>query len=451
MTTSRLRTAWATALLLVTVGMVVGITSTPSQAATYRQVARRTVAPGVVFTRLFESRPRNRIFVLTVDLSRPASLDMALAARRVGGFEKTSSMAARHGAVAAVNGDFAMWWGRPAHAFADDGSLKFTSMMQVGAQLAVSRDERNEYLGPAASRIRAHLPGRTTPLTVTRWNAGDPSGGKVAGYSSPGVTTSPDRTCGARLRAAGRLRWTSGKRAVIRTYRVRAVQCGSGLPTARSVVLAAARSTAAARRLKALRPGRTVTLSWTMGWPDVHATIGGVPVLVSGGRSVAPGKCSSYFCDRNPRTGIGFTPDGRVLLVVVDGRQPGWSNGMTLRGFGNLFVSLGADRALNLDGGGSSTMVVDGAVVNRPSDYSGERAVSSSVLVLPGADSNDPAFRSSPGSEPPPVGGGSASAAIRDAGSTGGMIDALERGVFGAAPSLPAGSATALRALRRNA
>ena len=75
----------------------------------------------------------------------------------------------------------------------------------------------------------------------------------------------------------------------------------------------------------------------------------------------------------HPRTAVGVAPDNRKLfLVVVDGRQPGYSEGMTLEELAELFRDLGAVHALNLDGGGSSTLVVDSehtivdGVVNMP-------------------------------------------------------------------------------------
>jgi exopolysaccharide biosynthesis protein len=60
-----------------------------------------------------------------------------------------------------------------------------------------------------------------------------------------------------------------------------------------------------------------------------------------------------------PRTAIGYSNNGRYLyLVVVDGRQPFYSEGITLSELADLMISLGARYAMNLDGGGSSTMVV---------------------------------------------------------------------------------------------
>lgn len=82
----------------------------------------------------------------------------------------------------------------------------------------------------------------------------------------------------------------------------------------------------------------------------------------------------------NPRTGFGMIEPGHYLFVVVDGRSEGYSRGMTLIEFADLFVELGATEAYNLDGGGSSTMYFMGKVVNRPAKQS-ERGVSD-ILYL---------------------------------------------------------------------
>jgi exopolysaccharide biosynthesis protein len=69
-------------------------------------------------------------------------------------------------------------------------------------------------------------------------------------------------------------------------------------------------------------------------------------------------------------------------MVVVDGRQPGVNRGLDLYEFADLMAELGCRDALNLDGGGSSTMVRDGKVQNRPSDGS-ERRVSTAIVIKP--------------------------------------------------------------------
>jgi hypothetical protein len=105
--------------------------------------------------------------------------------------------------------------------------------------------------------------------------------------------------------------------------------------------------------------------------PDewMHDVVGGHPLLVAGGAARDFGECTG-FCARNPRTAVGLSEDDSTLiLVVVDGRSS-VSAGMSLPELANLMINLGAHTALNLDGGGSSTMFVDneGGVQNSPSD-----------------------------------------------------------------------------------
>jgi hypothetical protein len=142
-------------------------------------------------------------------------------------------------------------------------------------------------------------------------------------------------------------------------------------------------------------PRRRVDLRVGAGPDDARLVVGGGPRLVRAGRvSVraaaegfappqAPGFFGVFVAGRQPRTLAGVRPDGALLLVTVDGRRPGWSVGMTLFEAARLMRSLGARDALNLDGGGSTTMVVRGEVVNRPSDPGGERPVSDALYVTP--------------------------------------------------------------------
>jgi exopolysaccharide biosynthesis protein len=74
--------------------------------------------------------------------------------------------------------------------------------------------------------------------------------------------------------------------------------------------------------------------------------------------------------------------DRTLWLVVVDGRQGAYSTGMTLPELTGLLEALGADEAVNLDGGGSSVLVVRGRAVSRPSDETGERPVVNALLLV---------------------------------------------------------------------
>ena len=104
-------------------------------------------------------------------------------------------------------------------------------------------------------------------------------------------------------------------------------------------------------------------------------------------------RLSRTFADeRHPRTAIGYSQNGQILfLVAVDGRQPGYSVGMSLQELAEFmrarladfsFAKENAYQGLNLDGGGSTTMVVAGQVVNSPSDPTGERPVANALLVV---------------------------------------------------------------------
>ena len=66
----------------------------------------------------------------------------------------------------------------------------------------------------------------------------------------------------------------------------------------------------------------------------------------------------------------------------MDGRRPGYSVGMSFEELQRLAAALGLRDAVNLDGGGSTTLVVQGEVVNRPTDITGPRAVSDAIAVL---------------------------------------------------------------------
>ncbi|SCL28485.1 Sporulation related domain-containing protein [Micromonospora pallida] len=92
---------------------------------------------------------------------------------------------------------------------------------------------------------------------------------------------------------------------------------------------------------------------------------------------------NGWYLRRNPRTAAGVTADGRIILLTVDGRRPGHSVGLSLPEVAQVMRSLGAVDALNLDGGGSTAMVVDGVLQGVPSDSTGERPDGDAIVVLP--------------------------------------------------------------------
>lgn len=108
------------------------------------------------------------------------------------------------------------------------------------------------------------------------------------------------------------------------------------------------------------------------------------PMLVREGARTVPVNLEglgSSLAARHPRSALGLTNDGRLLLVVVDGRQPGMSEGMTFDELADLMVELGAWTAMALDGGSSSELWANGKVINTPAG-GGERRISNGILVI---------------------------------------------------------------------
>jgi hypothetical protein len=119
----------------------------------------------------------------------------------------------------------------------------------------------------------------------------------------------------------------------------------------------------------------------------IKSLVGGLPRIVVDGRNIAAtdslnGLSAKFVETKHPRTGVGFSKDGRtIFLIAVDGRQAS-SVGMSLIEFADCMIRAGCFQGLNLDGGGSTTMVVEGNVVNSPSDSKGERPVANVLLVV---------------------------------------------------------------------
>lgn len=104
----------------------------------------------------------------------------------------------------------------------------------------------------------------------------------------------------------------------------------------------------------------------------------GPPLIVNGEKMIQDGDGGWGV---GPRTAIGQKKDGTILFLVIDGRQPGYSVGATLRDLQNILYEAGAVVAANLDGGSSSTLYLNGEVVNKPADLLGERMIPTAFIV----------------------------------------------------------------------
>ncbi len=132
--------------------------------------------------------------------------------------------------------------------------------------------------------------------------------------------------------------------------------------------------------VREIKVGSLVTLSFlsTPALNDVKTAIGGGPLLVRGGKALRV--TTNKAGQRHPRSALGWNA-AHIFLVTVDGRQPGHSVGMTLPELGAYMKSLGCLEAMNLDGGGSTELWMNGRILNNPC-YGHERETATSLVVV---------------------------------------------------------------------
>jgi len=394
---------------LLLVGCAVGARRSDPQAAV--QSTAQPLAPGVQWWQVRDARGPWRIAVVKVDLAQQAVQLRAVHGRdSLTGRERPSSMATRLNSDAlpvrvAINADFFdLRTGRTENNQVTDGEWwvgrmvsdsPFDSYDNVHSQLAVAHDGRASI---ARYVLDARAWGRGGVIPVLGVNHA-PSGtfeGTVLytprmGRRTPRDSVARDSTPPRRV-AEVPLR-TLGSRGDTIVYVVTAAPVGSAGTTipADGAVLSASGDRAPS--LQQWREGDTVRV-WLGTQPALRDArppaqlIGGWPRILEGGINVATeapsreGTISRNAEARHPRSAVGLSRDGRTMwLLAVDGRSTA-SVGMTLVELGDAMRALGAWDALNFDGGGSTGLVIDGRLVNSPSDPTGERAVGNALLVL---------------------------------------------------------------------
>jgi Phosphodiester glycosidase/FlgD Ig-like domain len=286
----------------------------------------------------------------------------------------------RGATVAGVNGDYFSWGsGRPSSVFLRDGVLA-AKPYAPRSSLAIGFDGRL-----IVDRLRL----------VGSWKVGALPAHPLEEFNRPllqppGVALYTPRWGGRtpRYRAARDVVLTGFPRALLNGYLTGSVVSvrrggGTAIPARGAVLQARGFWRNVLRREAPVGADVTVRLRLPELPADSADAIGGGPVLVRNGRPVF--RAGEAFplrmlTSRHPRTAVGQLPDGRMLLVVADGRSAS-SAGLTNWQLALQMQRLGAVTAIGLDGGGSSTMAFDGKVLNRPSDGS-PRSVANGLFVF---------------------------------------------------------------------
>lgn len=118
----------------------------------------------------------------------------------------------------------------------------------------------------------------------------------------------------------------------------------------------------------------------------MQTAVGGGPVLIQNGQIQITNDKEMKFAgkaidDKHPRTAMGYTAKNKLIILVVQGRFPGIAEGATLKQMAKILKDIGCIEALNLDGGGSSCMLVNGKETIKPSDAGGQRPVPAVFLI----------------------------------------------------------------------
>lgn len=324
--------------------------------------------------------------ILRLDPSR-IRLKSALAQDQVMGTETVQSMAERHDAIAAVNAGFFAPNGDPAGVLQVDRELVSDRTRGRGG-VAITRDERGRTI------LHFDIVGATAAVRVK-------SAEETTAFPIAGIDTTRQRgrlmlftpKYHAHTDTARRgIEWVlDGSPPVVQAVRVDAgstpippsgfVLSYGGLDPPPPLDRLDVGDEVSLERQFTTRHGTAPAL-----WASAEHVVGGAGLLVRDSTPIGDWTAEdlrpAFTHERHPRTMIGIDRTGEIWLVTIDGRNPHVSLGMTFPELIRLAQRLRLSDALNLDGGGSTTMIVRGAVMNHPSDATGLRKVSDAILIV---------------------------------------------------------------------
>lgn len=337
---------------------------------TFELNANSNLAPGITYTAINKRTADGplAIYILDYDLkSSSVKLDHVLAKDGIARTETVKSMADRYNAVAAVNGTYFSTTGELLGLVIQEGQIVQTPIEDRSAfALTYADDVLIDQVGYAGEIMMPA--GAKCPISAVNRERGQDD--LVVYTPVYGATTRTNNY---------------GTEYTVIDGRVSRINTGNSPIPANGVVISG--HGMSEKALAPLKTGDAVTVRHQLNpqWSNVRLAVGAGPQLLRDGAVYLTTKTEGFGSDvaggRAPRTALGVNAQGHLLLVTVDGRQPGYSIGMTLVELAKLMKELGAVNAMNLDGGGSSEVVVNGNLANRPSDGR-ERPVGDALLFI---------------------------------------------------------------------
>lgn len=336
--------------------------------------SRREVVPGLSLrkcTWITRRGATSTMHVLELDPAR-ANVKLALGTGSpvMRSRTRVSEMVRRTGAIAGLNAGFFAMNGNPLGVLIDRGKV-ICSPIYSRSSFGIYQQKRTIFGNPEFSgRIR--VPGGELEVHSLNEKRED---GKLVVYTPEFGESTRTSSDGLEIAVSG------GK----------VVEVGGSdleIPSDGIVIAAHGRRPAL---LASVSEGDEITFDWgvTPPWNLCDVAIGGGPRLLKDGQLDVNSReerfDKNFSGQRAPRSAFGATASGRMIFLAVDGRHPPANCGVSLQETAQIMRQLGCAQAVNLDGGGSTTMVLRDRVLNAPSDGV-EREVSTAILILP-ADS----------------------------------------------------------------
>ena len=360
-----------------------------------------TVAPGLVHTYYVRQQGPWRLHVVRVELrGQHFAVRAARALDSLRGREKTTAMAARARAAGrdvrvALNADFFdLRSGESVNNQVSDGRI-WKALSMSGTPGGAVKSARGQFGvtrrgGPVIDRFvfAGILRSGRTLWALDGVNA-IPSNGQGLVLWLPEANGRPraDTARAGRELAVRVVRGSWRDSLMLQVHGTVAAADSAPLASGHGVLVAYGATASRLDSLAALTRPFAARADWLPSAGPIDELVGGWPVILRDGAPTVdasatreltiPGNANA----RHPRSLIGFDADtSHLYLVAIDGRSKA-SVGMTLAEAADFLRDIGVAHALNLDGGGSTTLVIDGRIVNTPSDPGGERTVGNAVLV----------------------------------------------------------------------
>ncbi len=309
---------------------------------------------------------KQEIFTLEFDPSdQRLEFKPVLSYDNVFGFEKLSEISRRTGAYAAINGGFNYEYGDPVGMAAVDGKLLMAATGYDPVFILDSSGPRFEKVTSVMSFLY-----KNESISINKLNRSGKDGNIILYTSDYGSTNRAEiNNTSIRL-----------QNGIVTEVYYDAVQVELAKET--QLISFFGKKASLPRKL-GIKVGDPLDIKILPHLGTSYQALSLGSMLVKEGKEVVPenDRWAGTLLNRDPRTALGIMADGRLLLIVADGRQPGYSTGLTGKELAEYMIKLGVKEAAMLDGGASSQLFVEGSLKNRPSDRGMERPVSSAFII----------------------------------------------------------------------